>query len=350
MIRKFAALLSLALLGTVASAQTPQIAGRWSFVTLNDTTTQLENMGGPTEFDTVLNQSSKNITNPTGIQAGTDTSLCDNSASSGAGNIAVSGTANSGTNGIVLTFNVNKNASDAVPFKYIFTGTYSTSYKRTSTSGQSTTLTAISGTYTSSGCSSAEVSGTFVATYFPAINGLYTGFLDGPDEGPALDGPSPATVFLDAADGGASVTGWYAANANGTGAPSLRTTGGVACFVGPVTFNSSLSYVGGLAYSVFGQDAAGTKLWFNMYNSNPADNGTTSFSQAAVGIDTPSSTGNTGIANDGTNNQITVYYGISGGPCDGAGGGDAPFTKVAPKHEHKEKPVDPRHKHDGDRR
>jgi len=349
MIRTILATLSLAVLATFASAQNPNIAGRWSFVTLNDTTTQLNNMGGPTEFDTVLDQSSKTITNPTGIHAGTDTSYCDNAATSGEGNIKVTGTANSGTNGIVLTFDVNKGVSGSVEFKYIFTGTYTTNYERTGSHGSSTTLTAISGTYTTSGCSSAEASGTFVATYFPAINSVYTGFLDAPDDGPAVNGTNPATIYLDASGDGSSVTGWYAANSNGTGAPSLSNPQtGQACFVGPVTFSSSLSYVGGLAYSVFGTDSAGRQLWFNMYNSNPADNGTTTFSQAAVGIDTPNS-GNSGISNDGTNNQITVYYGISGGPCDGAGGGDAPFVPVKVK-QHKEKPRNPRHRHDDDRR
>jgi len=38
--------------------------------------------------------------------------------------------------------------------------------------------------------------------------------------------------------------------------------------------------------------------------------------------------GTAGTANDGTNNAYTAFYGITGGPCDGLGGGDAPFVLV----------------------
>ena len=70
-------------------------------------------------------------------------------------------------------------------------------------------------------------------------------------------------------------------------------------------------------------------------------------SVAAVGEDVPAD-GNNGTINDGTNNAYTAYYGISGGPCDGLGGGDAPFLLVT-KSKKASKRQDGQRGHDGQR-
>jgi len=84
----------------------------------------------------------------------------------------------------------------------------------------------------------------------------------------------------------------------------------------------------GAGFELFGIDVNGTHVWVNAYATNPDG------SIAAVGEDNPPSS--TGTVNDGTNNAYTALYGITGGPCDGLGGGDAPFllvtkTKKVPK-------------------
>ena len=38
--------------------------------------------------------------------------------------------------------------------------------------------------------------------------------------------------------------------------------------------------------------------------------------------------------NNRTNNELVLYYGITGGPCDGFGGGDAPFHPVVKHSQH----------------
>jgi hypothetical protein len=101
---------------------------------------------------------------------------------------------------------------------------------------------------------------------------------------------------------------------------------GTSCIANPVTLQPNMaegiSQSSGVGFELFGIDANGTHLWINGMATNPDG------SIAAVGEDNPSAPGTTGTSNDGTNNAFTAFYGITGGPCDGFGGGDAPFLLV----------------------
>jgi hypothetical protein len=103
-----------------------------------------------------------------------------------------------------------------------------------------------------------------------------------------------------------------------------------------------ISQSSGVGFELFGIDANGTHLWINGMATNPDG------SIAAVGEDNPSAPGNAGTSNDGTNNAFTAFYGITGGPCDGFGGGDAPFLLVT-KTKKASKRQDGEHGHDGQR-
>jgi hypothetical protein len=79
--------------------------------------------------------------------------------------------------------------------------------------------------------------------------------------------------------------------------------------------------------SVFAQDPAGTQIWLNGYAAKPNND------SAAVGENflTATDTGSSMTTDNGTNNNIIFFYGVSGGPCDGLGGGDAPFHPIKKK-------------------
>jgi len=83
-----------------------------------------------------------------------------------------------------------------------------------------------------------------------------------------------------------------------------------------------VSQSSGAGFELFGTDSVGTRVWVNAMATNPDG------SIAAVGEEQPISDSTTGTVNDGTNNAYTAFYGISGGPCDGLGGGDAPFLLI----------------------
>lgn len=111
-------------------------------------------------------------------------------------------------------------------------------------------------------------------------------------------------------------------------ASGLKSSGGGSCFASVVTLQPGMpegtSEGAGIAFDLFGKDTSGTSLWVNAYATNPDG------SSAAVGEDDPTD-GSNGTMNDGTNNSYTAFYGISGGPCDGMGGGDAPYQRVTKK-------------------
>ena len=83
----------------------------------------------------------------------------------------------------------------------------------------------------------------------------------------------------------------------------------------------------GAGFELFGVGANGIHVWVNANSTNPDG------SVAAVGEDNPPGSADT--INDGTNNACTAFYGITGGPCDGLGGGDAPFLLVAKTKKHR---------------
>lgn len=316
-------LLILALLvATSVNAQTAP-NGRWEFaVTSGDTTYQLENMG-QTTFSTYLTLSGTTLTGNS--QETTNTSLAEISCC----NDTVTGTyvTSKGVTTATVVFTVPASSLGQAAFNYTFTGTYNS---KPSNSGGPT----ITGTYTTTAGSTFSNGGTFVATWFPdfpATPTEYVGTLDGPNTG---NGPTnvATTIYLGTNSskdltGTVSVTGLTNAN-------------GIACFAGTLTIqtvrNPLLTGVGGapggvgvpfasgVGIHVFAQDSAGTQLLLYGYSAKPNND------SAAVGENylTGTDTGSSQTTDNGTNNDLIFYYGISNGPCDGLGGGDAPFHPV----------------------
>ena len=318
------AVLILALLvATPAKAQTPP-NGRWEFVvTSGDTAYQLENMG-QTSFSTYLTLSGTKLTG--GSQETTNTSLAEMSCC----NDTMTGTysTSKGVTSVTLEFAVPANNSTGqAAFNYTFNGTYNA---KPGNSGGPT----ITGTYTTTAGSTFSDGGTFTATWFPnfpATPQQYTGTLDGPDTG---SGPTNVATTISLGTNSAN-------NLIGTvSTPGMTNANGIACFASTLTiqtvYNRLLIGVGGapngvgvpfasgVGITVFAQDSAGTQLWLNGFSAKP--NG----DSAAVGQNylTDTDTGSSETTDNGTNNNIIFYYGISGGPCDGLGGGDAPFHPV----------------------
>jgi len=309
------ALACLAYAGT-ASAVVPVVQGRWEFVvTSGDNSTQLTSMG-QSIFSTYLLQSpgSPVLTN---ISAFTyDTVACDTESNN---NISIANSSVDTTGNVVVDFTVT--LSGQTPFHYVFTGVL--------TQGPPKVIT---GTYQRSagGCTQGSLGtptpdGTFTATWFPDLSGTWMGAFDAPDMGTGPTAVSASFTLTPNSDqtlsGTISILGSGLINSSGT-----------ACIANPVTLQPNMaegvSEPAGAGFELFGIDANGTHVWVNAYATNPDG------SIAAVGEDNPPSSA--GTANDGTNNAYTALYGITGGPCDGLGGGDAPFllvtkTKKLPK-------------------
>jgi len=307
---------------TVTMAVNPVAQGRWEFaITSGDPTSQTDAMGQST-ISTYLLQSGSTLTNIVGFT--TDTIACDTASQ---GNVTAVGSID-GSNNVVITFTF------AVPsgnFQFAFTGVLSP--------GTGSSPTTITGTYqrTAGGCTQGNLGsgtpdGDFAATYFPDLTGTYIGAFDAE---PGTSGPSsvPATLTL-------------TTNADETLSGTVSATGlinsdSVACLSGVVTLQTGMpegvSYAAGVAFQLWGRDTNGTSLWVLGWATNPDS------STAAVGEDDPAD-GTNGTINDGTNNTYTAYYGISGGPCDGYGGGDAPFHLVTHKKSKKIERHDP-HRH-----
>jgi hypothetical protein len=293
---------------TRAAISPSNIEGRWEFaITSGDTAAQLNSMGQAT-ISTYLLQSGAEITNISNLT--TDNIACD---FIGNGNITVStGTIDLQGN-VTITFSVT--LPDQSSFQYAFTGALN--------AGTPTTIT---GTYQRSagGCTQGSLGtssgpdGNFAATYFPDLSGTWNGAFD-PVTGVG-QAAVPATFTL-TTNSDKSLSGTVTAS-------TLTALDGItACFSGPITLQAlpeGVSRQWGIGLQLFGMDANGTRLMVIGWATNPDG------STAAVGEDDPAD-GSNGTVNDGSNNAYTAYYGISGGPCDGLGGGDAPFLLVTHK-------------------
>lgn len=301
----------------VALSSVQTIQGRWEFaITSGDTNTQLNSMGQST-ISTYLLQNGSSLSNIVAFT--TDTIACDTQSDN---NVTVSSGSIDAQGNVVVSFTIT--LAGQTPFQYVFTGVL--------TPGTSTSPTVITGTYqrTAGGCTQGSLGtgtpdGNFVATYFPDLSGTWDGQFDGPDMGSGPTGVPASFTLTTNADETLSGT---------VSAPGLTNTVGDACFAGPVTLQTGMpegvSEAAGVAFQLFGTDANGTRAWVLGWATNPDG------STAAVGEDNPAD-GNNGTVDDGTNNSYSAYYGISGGPCDGLGGGDAPFKLVAKKKSHRDR-------------
>lgn len=284
---------------------TPNISGRWDFeVTTGDTTIQLNELGN-TQFETYLLQNGNALSDiavPT-----TDTSACDNVSD---GNITAAGTVSSNGN-VTTVFTITGNGA---AFTYTFVGTLSTDGST------------MNGTWTTTApCSAAAgAHGDFKAWKYADMSGLYTGTFDGPDTG---TGPSqiPASIkFVTEPD---KSVGGYIDSPQFTvdGTPNTP-----ACFV-PFSDGHTLHLIYGYAAFAnvpFPQVSQQAGYALQIYAVDAAGN---QFMGLAANLN-----------QDGSEGPYTVYYGITGGPCNGLGGGDAPFTPVK-KTEKKDPPRLPRH-------
>lgn len=304
----------LTLLSPSARASTPNVQGRWEFVTLTgDTPTQM-NQSGQSTLSTYLLQNGSTITNLPALtsDAYMDDVYCYN-------NDVITGTANS--NGTVTLKLVITNPDNS-KVTMNFTGTVGA---YTQHGAEATTIT---GTYTSNG--KYTTGGNFVATFFPDFTGVtYSGTLDGPDTG---TGPTqvPASFTIQTkADHTLSIT-----NVN-IGAPLN------ACFTPPFhvindpNFPLAPTSAAGILMDIYLQDSVGGQIWFNSFSTLQATDALGNPISAALdelygdGQPYPS----TGQGYVGTNTQYEVYYGITtNNSCNGLGGGDAPFVAQPTRH------------------
>ena len=293
----------------IASAAVPVVQGRWEFVvTSGDNSTQLSTMG-QSIFSTYLLQSpgSPVLTN---ISVFTyDTVACDTESNN---NISVANSSVDTLGNVTVDFTVT--LPDQTQFHYVFTGVLAQGPPKV-----------IIGTYQRSagGCTQGSLgtltpNGTFTATWFPDLSGTWMGAFDAPDLG---SGPTAVSAsFTLSTNTDKTLSGTISILGSG-----LVNSSGTACIANPVTLQPNMaegvSQPAGAGFELFGIDANGTRVWVNAYATNLDG------SVAAVGEDNPVD-GTAGTANDGTNNAYTAFYGITGGPCDGLGGGDAPFVLV----------------------
>lgn len=313
-IKTFLATLALGLLATIASASTPNVQGRWEFVTLTgDTPTQL-NQAGQSTLSTYLLQSGSTITN---IEANTTDTYMDDVNSYN--NDVITGTAHS-TGVVNLTLVITNSPSSKVTIN--FTGTVS-NYTQ-----HGANATVMTGTYTSNG--QYTTGGNFVATYFPDFTGAtYSGTLDGPDTGSGPTQVSASFSIQTKSDHTLSIGNFT------LGEPLA------ACFVPPFHVINDPNYplsqtsATGVNFQVYLQDSVGGQIWMNAYSI--LSDGVTPAAldyESAPGVSYPTS--NLGAV--GTNNTYEVFYGITtNNSCNGLGGGDAPFQAQVPKHKREEK-------------
>jgi hypothetical protein len=358
---KTSLMLILVLAGTsIASAQSCEIGqgsscyptvpsssninGRWEYVHITgDAGEQAEMYQGG--YSTILTQNGSTVTGSTAFT--TSDNLAELSCCSDVitGTINTTGFPFNQTTTVKVTFDVAANSSPGQPhFQEIYTGTLNVpSNPCTTDSSSSCNPTTITGTYTSTAGSayticaptSHDADCKFTATWFPAFkNSSYSGGFDGPDDG---TGPSnvPVNFTLTTTTDNSTITGTLTAGL----------FAGKACFDGTVTLqpvtnpeiigtigyppNTDPPYAAGVGGYLFGMDKNGVQLWVNWYSTNP--NG----DPAAVGEMQYAGFPITQTADDGTNITIIAFYGITGGVCDGYGGGDAPFVlqgqKPAPR-------------------
>jgi hypothetical protein len=322
----------LVLFAAPVNAQTAP-NGRWEFVvTSGDTEYELDLIGQAT-FSTYLSLSGTALSGDSQLTTNTTAAelYCCNDTITG------TFTKHDGTTTAVVKFSVPANpANGQVAFNYTFTGTYNAN-------PDDSNGPTITGTYTTNaGSTYSNGSGTFVATWlpdFPATLQEYMGGLAGPDDG---TGPTdvPATITL-----GTNPTSH---DLFGTVSIPGLTSSGAACFAGTLTIqtldNSGLVGIGtapngvgvpfasGVGISIYAQDSAGTQLSLFGYSAKPNENSAAVDESYLANTDND---GDTTTTDNGTNNVLILYYGITGGPCDGFGGGDSPFHPVKKYKHHK---------------
>jgi hypothetical protein len=264
-----------------------------------------------------------------------------------------------GGNNVQITITVD-NLGEGPNFSMVYTGTYGL----TPIPGDLTvSIPTITGTYapggdpaSTSACSNATATspGMFIATFLPTISsgsatGSLDGFSPGTTGGPAFDATVNATVAFSTPPSPGQMNGTVTLDSNPTFAHN-------ACFatsmiggpVNPLTINPSLSAQSGIILQIraegFDPTGAPTTLELDGYSANSyfTDTNTDPTANqiaagewaagAAIGEDNPGTTPSSdGVANDGTNNVIVLFYGVVGGVCNGAGGADAPFHFVSAK-------------------
>jgi len=323
----------------IASAVVPVVQGRWEFVvTSGDNASQLSTMG-QSIFSTYLLQT-PGSTALTNISPFTfDTVACDTQSYN---NVTVADSAIDASGNVVVDFTVT--LSGQTPFHYVFTGVLAQGPPKV-----------ITGTYQRSagGCTQGSLGtatpggdGSFTATWFPDLSGTWMGAFDAPDVGSGPVGVSASFTLTTNSD--QTLSGTIDILGSGlvsptSGAACIATNGtGTRTITLQPNMAEGVSQSSGAGFELFGTDANGTRVWVNAVATNPDG------SVAAVGEDNPSAPGTTGTSNDGTNNAYTAFYGISGGPCDGLGGGDAPFLLIT-KSKKASKRQDGQHDHDGQR-
>jgi hypothetical protein len=268
-----------------------------------------------------------------------------------------------GGNNVQITIAID-NLGAGPNVSFIYTGTYAS----TPIPGDSSvSIPTITGTYfpvgDASACSTATSAtpGTFVATFLPTISsGSASGSLDGFTTG----GGSPFDLGVNAAVAFSPPSS--PGEMNGTVIlDSNPTFGGLACFattgtvVNTLTINQSLSSQAGIFEEIYAEgfdplgvpttlvlDGYSANLYTTATNTDPTANQITSTewaAGAAIGEDNPAA-GVPGVANDGTNAVMILFYGVLGGACNSAGGADAPFDFISDKpdiHRHR------KHRHRG---
>lgn len=316
----------------IASAAVPVVQGRWEFVvTSGDSTTQLGTMG-QSIFSTYLLQTpgSPVLTNITAFT--TDTVACDTQSYN---NVTVATSSVDDLGNVVVDFTVTLNGGTS--FDYVFTGLLAQGPPKV-----------IVGTYqrSSGGCTQGKLGtgtpdGTFTATWFPDLAGTWMGAFDAPDAGTGPLAVSASFTLTTNTDktlsGTITILGSGLVNSSSVACIAPDGLGNRTITLQP-NMAEGVSQSAGAGFELFGTDVNGTHVWVNAIATN------TDGSVAAVGEDNPPSSG--GTANDGTNNAYTAYYGITGGPCNGLGGGDAPFLLVT-KTKKPSKGQDGQHGHDG---
>ena len=300
----------------IASATVPVVQGRWEFVvTSNDPTSQTDAMG-PSSFSTYLLQTPGDtvVTNIT--QFTTDTLVCDSQSND---NVTVVNSWIDDAGNAYVDFEVG--VYGGTPFHYVFTGVLALGPPKT-----------ISGTFQKSagGCTAGHLGvdstsdGNFTATWFPDVSGYWEGAFDADvvGTGPTAVGASwSLTTNADKTlSGTITITGTGLVDSHGAACIATTPLTGLRTITLQSNMVEGISQQSGVGMELFGTDVNGTRFWVNAFARNPDG------SQAAVGEDNPP--GANGTSNDGTNNAFTAFYGISGGPCDGFGGGDAPFLLV----------------------
>lgn len=346
------------LTGSLSAQGISFLPGSWQFnVLTGDSAAQLS-FSGDTEFSAQLlidnngfitnNQDSSLTTSDTQYYGGRDGIIATGSVSENTVNVAFTTT--------------NGNGSTS---QYSFTGTLATNAG----------VTTISGTYTATAsdvancqqtyCISQYVAsgGNFIATYFPPLFGgaanTYNGDFQSPD---VIGSPGPDNVPANL-----TFTGQDQGNATGTiTLPNGMTSPtGQACFTNwpdgsTLHFDSTTlgpdphgidsgDWQSGFGTIFWARDNSSPQVQVYLNSYSMADcTGTEIPACATNPLDPPDSLNETlpaaagnyvplaggppvlfdGGRWNGTNNEVYISYAITGGPCDGYGGGDSPFVKT----------------------